>query len=119
MSVYVRELLVDLAHGRLDVITRLDLLQGLTTLLATHQITPGDMYLLTKYISGVSVTELTGIQPNAEERLIRALALLEHTTGYTDDTFLRRGLRVYPKYTKIKSALSRKMEVLSRVLDME
>lgn len=116
MSVYVRELLIDLADHKLDIEARIDLLCGLEHLHKTGQITTHQIKLINDYCAGYSLVELSHSIPNAGEAICSALALLEEYTRYVDEIVIQYGLRLFPKYAKTVGAFKRKAQVLSNEL---
>lgn len=98
MAGYIKELFADVAREKIDVITRCDLHAALQRLYDTGQIDKNDLIVLTKYSQGYSLAELQVDYPNADERLIRTLALVEYESGYTDAGYLHRVKVVLPKY---------------------
>lgn len=116
MSIYVRELLFDMIRGDIDPVAKIDIETSIVRLYKTGQVDRHDILALDRYLSGETVTELSIDYPNCQERLVKTLALIEKESGYTDDMFLQRGLNIYPKYQKIKDALYKRAEQLSREL---
>ena len=116
MSIYVRELLFDMVNGSIDPITKLDIEMAIVHLYKTGQVDRRDILALDRYLSGETVTELSVDYPNCQEMLVKTLALIEAQSGYTDAIFLQRGLNIYPKYAKVKDALYKRAEELSREL---
>lgn len=116
MSIYVRELLFDMVNGSIDPIAKIDIETTIVRLFQTKQVDRRDILALDRYLSGETVLELSIDYPNCQEMLVRILALIEQESGYTDEMFLQRGLNIYPKYQKIKGALHKRAEQLSREL---
>lgn len=103
MSVYVRELLIDLVGGISNCRdTKIDLQQALQRCLDKGIITQQHIYVLNAYLAGYSVQEM---KPGSNSKLIQVLAALEQESRYTDDIFLDQMLVKYPKYRKIKMPL--------------
>jgi hypothetical protein len=114
MSLFVRELLFDLAANRLDIITRSDLQCSIQHLLDTRQVDTHDILLVDRYIAGYSVMELEQEQRSVSERLHRTLSLIAQRSGYTDDLLLRQLLIKYPKYKSTAEAFRNKLDRVSR-----
>lgn len=87
-----------MADNKLDIVARCDLMSSLQCLVDTGQVDTHGIMCLDKFMSGLSIQELTFLYPNARELLISVLALLEYTSGYTDESFLSSVLNKYPKF---------------------
>ncbi len=114
MAALVKELMIDIARDRTDVITSIDLSSALARLLTTEQVTRHHAQAMLWYIQGYTLTEIKDVYPNARELLTTTFALLEAESQYSDDAFLVRNLRKYPKKQKIAASLTRAMLERSR-----
>lgn len=121
MAGYVRELLVDLASGKLDdtmhTDVRCDLLSCIQRLVDTKQVDAHDILCLDKFLAGFSLADLTIIYVNAAERLSKTLALIEYTSGYTDESFLSKMMSKYPTYKGRAPELRTKLHLYGRIFE--
>lgn len=113
MSIYVRELLIELQFGALDIDTRVDLLSGLEDLYNINEIAYTDILILNQYLEGYSLEEIApwiskdGWHPQVDARFVKesllmTLAKLEDKTKYVDDIIIQHGLNLFPKHRKNK-----------------
>jgi hypothetical protein len=93
---------------------RCDVVNSMQSLIDTQQVDKRDILILSKFMSGLSTTELSIDYPDAYERLVRTLALLEYASGYTDSAYLQRVVSRYPKYAQTLSAFREKMHLYGR-----
>lgn len=89
-------------------IAQCDVSVALKHLVVTAQVDRRDIIALQQFMSGKSISEIA--LPDARERLVRVLALLEETTRYTDERFLERVITKYPKYRKTKDAYLQRLQ---------
>lgn len=107
MAGLVKELMIDLADGKLDPITKLDLIVSIERLVQTGQIGKEHINAIKLFVSGVSVLEMS--LPNAQELLSTAFALIEEESNYLDSFFLSRCMSIYPRYNTIRGAIERRL----------
>jgi len=94
---------------------RCDVVNGLKQLLDTAQVDRADILCLDMFLCGYKLVEMP--VTNAGERLVRTLALLEHTIGYGDEKFLDRVLARFPKLVAMKDAYRVKLLEAGRVFE--
>jgi hypothetical protein len=90
-------------------IAKCDMEISLKNLFDTGEVDRCSILVLSKYMAGYSLSELSVYAPDCKERLIRILALLEEATRYTDDAFIDRVVQKYPKFIKTKDAYKDKL----------
>ena len=142
LAALIKELLTDLVHNKIvhhDVAklvesghsvaweylpgweehcnTKCDIQVSLKSLYSMGAVDRRDILILSKFMSGYSIAELSINAPDCRERLISTLALLEDATRYTDDRFLERVITKYPKYKETKEAYRNKLIEAGRTFD--
>jgi len=97
LASYVKELLFDYAHGRLDIHQRIDLTMAL------EHLPKKDLELLDLYLAGYNAMEIAydrGIQlSDVELSLEHILHFIEERTGYSDQQIIHKVVRL-KKYSQ-------------------
>lgn len=121
MAGYIRELLFDMANGKLDdarhADTRCDIIACIQMLVDTKQVDAHDILCLDKFLAGYVLSELSRTYSNAKERLIKTLALIEYTSGYTDELFISTVMSKYPKFSGNAPAYRTRLHLYGRTFE--
>jgi hypothetical protein len=114
MGAYVQALMEDIVHGRGDALAALDLKVTIARLIATGQLNRDHLTMLRKHLAGYTLGELELECAAAYTYLVQSYALIAEESGYTDESFLQRGVNLFPQYKKILPALRHKTLALGR-----
>lgn len=114
MSAYIRELCLDYAVNRVDMLEKFDIEIGINNLIMHGLIGAEHLAVVRAYLSGYDLSEIVPMYPNAEELLITFFGALAYEIDYNDEYIITMGVRLYPKHAATIDAYRRKIEVYGR-----